>query len=157
MICKSELDNRIVVWGMSCAGKTTFSKQLRDHQYYCFDAMFHWHLVETLGLSISANLAYVREQCVASKFVVDGWHLSDLSGSFLPEKSTIYVVYSSYDTIISQYRVTVSDHNQHRSMFKKWYQDIDYEKFIGTRYFKNDGHFVETTSKEFLQLINDIT
>ena len=30
-------DDKIVLFGMSCVGKTTFAKELVNHSYYCFD------------------------------------------------------------------------------------------------------------------------
>jgi hypothetical protein len=150
MIYHNELDDRIVIFGMSCAGKTTFAKQLVNHHYYCFDAMFPWHIIETFGMSIESSLRHINESCVAHKFVLDGWHLSDSQGLLLPDDSCVYVIYAPYQQIISQYRVAVYDPEEHRPMFKKWYQDIDYSKFPKVRYFKNQGSFIETDVTEFL-------
>src|SRR5688572_27802877 len=101
------IDDRIVVWGMSCVGKTTFSSLLREHRYYCFDALFQWYLVETLGLSCEANLRHIQNSCNAQKYVLDGWHLSDSNGELLPYGACVYVVIASYKKIIEQYRVEV--------------------------------------------------
>src|SRR4051812_21762650 len=114
MICLKPSDGRIVVFGQSCVGKTTFAKQLNGHVYHCFDELFHWHLIETFGLSIESNLVHIRNVCQASdKFVLDGWHLSDKDGLFLPAGAVVYVVYAPYDQIISQYRVPVYEHEEH--------------------------------------------
>lgn len=142
MIYLNDLDDKIVVFGMSCVGKTTFAKQLTSHHYYCFDALFHWRDIEVFGLSVSANLAEIRDYC-QGKFVLDGWVLADQEGQFLPPQAKVYVIYASYEQIISQYRVKVDDPKDHRQMFHKWY-GIDYTKLPGTRYFRNDGEFVET-------------
>src|SRR5574343_192042 len=115
------LDNKIVVFGMSCSGKTAFAKQLNGYKYYCFDELFHWHDIETLGLSFEANLNYIKELCVEEKFVLDGWYLGDKIGRYLPRDSVVYVVYASYDEIIGQYRVGVLDRNEHRQMYYRWY------------------------------------
>ncbi len=152
MILKKELDDRIVVFGMSCAGKTTFSKQLLNHHYYCFDAMFHWHLIESLGLSVTLNLEYIQNKCNQLKFVIDGWNLSDAIGNFFPSNSTVYVVYAPYEQIVKQYRIPVLDFNEFRSMYEKWYQQIDYKKFKA-RYFYNTGNcFIEKDSDDFLHI-----
>lgn len=140
---------RIVIFGQSCAGKTTFAKQLTDHHYYCFDALFNWHMIEGLGLSICSELDYLREQCTAGKFVLDGWHLADKSGVFFPPDSCVYVLYAPYDQIISQYRVPVPYHDVHRPMFKKWYFDVDYTKYKQVRYFENMGSFIERGRQDF--------
>ena len=132
---------------MSCSGKTTFAKQLKDHKYYCFDALFHWHMIETFGLSIENNLKDISNTCQGDKYVLDGWHWSDQS--HLPESSRVNVIYSSYDIIIDQYRVPVDRKDQHLSMYKKWYQGIDYQA-LGARYYRNDGkNFQETTYEMF--------
>jgi hypothetical protein len=142
---------RVVMWGMSCAGKTTFAKLLTEHQYFCFDAMFNWHLIETLGLSIDTNLEHVASSCeVYEKFVIDGWHLADKEGSLLPSGVTAYVVYDDYDSIIRRYRVPVQNKTQHMPMFIKWY---NLSLTCPIRFFKNHGTIVETTSAEFIDLL----
>ena len=141
------IDDKIVLYGQSCVGKTTFAKQLIEHTYYCFDSLFKWHQIETLGLSIEANFKHIQETCVSEKFVVDGWHLSDKDAKYLPENAIVYVVYAEYDQIIDQYRVEVTDHEQHRDMYEKWY-GIDYQT-MNVKYIKNDGNFVETSYEEF--------
>lgn len=148
VVLKKPLDDRIVVFGMSCAGKTTFS-QLLPRPYYCFDWLFQWHLVEGLGCSPSANLEHVSRECSSAQFVLDGWHLSDKTGRYLPVGAVVYVVYSEYDRIVSQYRVPYSDPDEFRGMFAKWYHGVDYNQLPGVRYFLNDGSFVETDSIEF--------
>lgn len=149
MICQRPLDDRIVLFGQSCVGKTTFASQLTGHHYYCFDALFQWHLVETFGLSIEANLTHVYQTCDAARFVLDGWHLADKQGWFLPPQSKVYVIYAPYERILSQYRVPVTDPEEFRPMFEKWYAGVDYEKLPGTRYFRNDGEFRETSRQDF--------
>jgi hypothetical protein len=155
IILLKPLDDRIVLWGMSCVGKTTFSQGLNDHQYYCFDAMFQWHLIETLGLSCEANLKHIKQQCSASRFVLDGWHLSDTNGRNMPSGACAYVIYAPYNYIIKQYRVQVDDPNQHLPMFLKWYNEVDYEKLPGVRYFRNSGEFVETNKEDFFKLLSE--
>lgn len=156
MICLKPLDDRIVVFGQSCVGKTTFAKQLTEHTYQCFDQLFHWHLIETFGLSIETNLAHIRNTCQAcTRFVLDGWHLSDKEGSFFPPGAAAYVIYAPYNQIISQYRVPVYEHEEHRAMFDKWYFRVDYTKLPGTRYFRNDGEFLETTEIDFGRFLFD--
>ncbi len=141
-----EHSDKIVMWGMSCVGKTTFAKRL-SHDYLCFDAMFPWHDIETLGLSIDVSLDAIRQECERhERFVLDGWHLADPLVEHCP-RATIYVVYAPYEQIISQYRVPVDSADQHYCMFKQWY-DIGFP----ARYFLNRGEFVETTREEFLTL-----
>jgi len=136
-------DDRIVLFGMSCVGKTTMAGLMTDHTYFCFDAMFNWHLIETLGLSIEANLRYVSEICdAAPNFVLDGWHLSDKTGSLLPKNTVIYVLYDDYDSIIRRYRVSVQDKMQHLPMFLKWY-DLKLETPV--RFFKNNMSEIRET------------
>ena len=147
-------NDKIVLWGMSCVGKTYFAHRLVEHEYYCFDAMFDWHSIETLGLSISANLKAVRKKCTANKFVLDGWHLSDKQGEYLPEDSVVYVIYADYATIISQYRIDVRHPNEFKHMFKRWYYEVPYHKFPRVRYWENVGRFIErseTAYQAFLQ------
>lgn len=141
------IDDKIVVMGQSCVGKTTFAKELNNHHYYCFDALFHWHSIEALGLSIKANLLYISDSCDSDKFVIDGWHLGGLD--IFPLDVTVYVVFASYRQIIDQYRIPVNNYAEHFSMFKKWYQ-IDYESLpVPVKYFKNNGEFVEVSHDEF--------
>lgn len=139
---------------MSCSGKTTFAKQLTNHTYYIFDFLFKWELVETLGVSIKANFQHIQRTCQADEFVLDGWNLADKDGKYLPENSVVYVVYGTYDQIISQYRVDVLDHDQHKIMYRQWY-DIDYTK-LKARYFFNDGKvFVETDHGQFEKITQE--
>ncbi len=138
---------------MSCAGKTTFAKSLRSHKYYCFDAMFDWHLIETLGLSIQANLEHIQNICIDERFVLDGWHLADKNGFYLPKDASVCVIWSSYEHIISQYRIAVDDKEQHRHMYNKWYREIDYSKFSNIRFFHNTGEFKEMTYSSFISSI----
>lgn len=137
---------RIAMFGMSCVGKTTFAKMI-DRPYFCFDAMFNWHLIETLGLSISHNLRHIQTVCDASEqFVLDGWHLSDKKCELLPPNTTVYVLYDDYGAIIDRYRVPVMNRMEHHCMFKKWY-DIDITRPI--RYFRM-GNITETSKSEFI-------
>lgn len=153
VICNKPLDDRIVVFGQSCVGKTTFALQLLEHRYYCFDALFQWHLIETLGLSTEANFRHIQSVCDAPRFVLDGWHLADREGRFLPVGAAAYVVYAPYETIISQYRVPVASPTEHLPMFGKWYYEINYDELPGTRYFSNEGEFVETTREDYVTFL----
>jgi hypothetical protein len=156
MKCLKTIDARIVTFGMSCVGKTTFAKELLAHSYCCFDALFQWHLIETLGMSVEANLGYVRDKCdELDCFVMDGWTLADQKGQFLPQDTRVYVIYAPYEQILSQYRIPVLDHEEFRPMFKKWYLDIDYDLFPATRYFLNAGEFVETTKDDFMRSLSE--
>jgi len=143
---------RVVIFGMSCVGKTTLAKLMTDHMYFCFDAMFNWHLVETLGMSIESNLKHVAILCdPVPNFVLDGWHLADKAGSLFPKDTTAYLLYDDYDSIIRRYRVPVLNQLQHMPMYQKWY-DLELSKPI--RYIRNDGEkFVETTENEFKLLL----
>lgn len=140
---------RIVTFGQSCVGKTTFAKQLSTHSYCCFDALFNWHMLAALGLSYERALEHVGSQCTG-KFVLDGWHLADPTGSLLPTNTTIYVIYADYAQIIKQYRVQVDYFEQYRDMFHKWYYEIDYPS-LPCRYFRSmgEGLFKEEDIKEF--------
>lgn len=143
--------DRIVVFGMSCAGKTTFAQTLFDHHYYCFDLLFHWHLIETCGLSTDANLEEIRDGCTEPKYVLDGWHLADAEGRLLPQ-AVVYVVFADYDRIIDQYRVPVRDRMEHWQMFCRWYQ-IHYEHFPHVCYVENTGKFEQRTPEYFRQFV----
>jgi hypothetical protein len=153
VIYNKPLDDRIVVFGQSCVGKTTFATTLKDHKYYCFDALFQWHLIETLGLSIEANFKHIKEICIGDRFVLDGWHLADRNGNYLPEGAAVYVIYAPYQKIIGQYRVPVSNEQEHWPMFIKWYYEVPYEYLPGTRYFLNDGKFIETTRQQYYSFL----
>lgn len=145
----TNLNNKIVIFGMSCAGKTTFANRLKEHTYYCFDALFQWHTIETLGLPISENLKYIQNYCCKDKFVLDGWHLSDSDGLYLPPESVVYVVWASYQKIINQYRVPVIDFNEHWHMYEKWYLKINYQNLPCVRFFENYDNFKEISQNEF--------
>ena len=141
--------------GMSCVGKTTFAKTL-SHQYCCFDALFPWGDIETLGLSTTDALDYVSSYAeeVGEPFVIDGWHLSDPEGNQMPQNTTVCVVYAPYDQIISQYRVPVERHEQHRMMFKEWYYKIEYPAFQSRLFFQNTGHsFIETSVDDYVNFL----
>lgn len=139
--------------GMSCVGKTTFAKEFFLHKYCCFDALFPWHEIETLGLSTEAALERVTNFANESTypFIIDGWHLSDPQGKQMPKDDVcVCCVYAPYDQIISQYRVPVEDHDQHRPMFRKWYHEINYPEFQTIKYIRNTGrYFKETSPEEF--------
>jgi GTPase SAR1 family protein len=147
------MQDKIVVYGMSCSGKTTFARTLIEHTYHCFDAMFPWHLIETLGLSAFSALQHVQRQCTGDRYVLDGWHLSDKEGLLLPQGASVYVVYAPYERIISQYRVSVEDFWQHLSMFRKWYYEVDYDQLPCVHYISNEGQFVERSREHFLTLL----
>jgi hypothetical protein len=153
--CFRSLDDRIVVFGMSCVGKTTFARALLGHHYHCFDSLFHWYELETLGLSYEENIKQVRDVCDMGpkKFVLDGWSLSDPKGLFLPEAS-VYVVYASYEQIIDQYRVPVSSVGEFSRMFYRWYGEVEYHSLPGIRYFKNERQFRETMPFEFRETVS---
>jgi adenylate kinase family enzyme len=150
MTLLKEIDNKIVVFGMSCSGKTTFSQSLKDHFYYCFDALFQWHLIETLNLSITENFKHIQNVCVADKFVLDGWHLADKKGKYLPKDCVVYVIWAPYKKIISQYRIPVTNSEEYWPMYNKWYCEIDYDNLPSVRYFENTDKFVEITREEFI-------
>lgn len=147
----NDFDSRIVVFGMSCVGKTTFAKSIVTHQYFCFDQMFQWHLIESFGLSIVANLQHIKTICesCADFFVLDGWHLGDQVGRFLPDNASVYVIWAPYEKIISQYRIPVIDPEEFRSMYHRWYCEIDFESLPNVRYFHNNGNFVEISKDAF--------
>lgn len=151
------LDDKIVVFGMSCVGKTTFAKEIDTHHYYCFDSLFQWHIIETFDLSIKDNLLEIQRNCDANKFVIDGWSLADQEGKFMPLESKIYVVYATYDQVVSQYRVKVYDHEEYRGMYRKWYDVLVYDKLPDVRYFHNIGEFVETDYDTFLTVTGSKT
>jgi len=136
---------------MSCSGKTTFAKQL-EHHYYCFDTMFHWWLIESLCLPVDENLLEVSKSCIEDKYVLDGWTLADKEGDCLPEGARVYVIYAAYEHIVSQYRIPVTDPEEFRPMYCRWY-DVNYET-LGARYFRNEGScFVESDVEDFYSLV----
>ena len=145
-----EHDDKIVVLGMSCVGKTTFSKSLSKHTHKCFDARFPWHEIETLGMSISSALQNVARQCYENKFVLDGWHSTDLEGRYMPE-SKVYVIYSTYGHIVDQYRKKVNFYSEFFHMYKKWYS----YRNPNARYFFNNGQFIETNFEEYLEIVQE--
>ena len=142
--------DRVVIMGCSCVGKSTMARLMTDHHYVCFDSLFPWHEIETFGLSTTAALQSVKEFCEQfPKFVLDGWHLSDVAGDWFPEGVAVYVLYADYDQVIDQYRRPVDEHEEHREMFNKWY-DLEYEKYPGVRYFENcRGEFAERFVDDF--------
>lgn len=146
------LDNKIVLMGMSCVGKTTFAKQLKDHHYYCFDAMFHWRVIETFGLPVDDNLEEISKSCIAGKYVLDGWTLADSIGQFVPKDSRVYVIYAPYDQVIDQYRIPYSSRDEFRKMYSNWY-GLNY-KALEARYFRNEGLFVERGFDNFNQCVS---
>lgn len=148
IVTKNNHSPRIVIWGMSCVGKTTMAGLMNDHVYFCFDSMFNWHEIETLGLSINTNLKNIRNTCdPLQNFVIDGWHLADKQGLLFPKDTTVYVLYDDYDSIINRYRVNVDDRMQHMPMYRKWY---DIELSVPIRYFKNNMEsIIETDVIEF--------
>lgn len=133
---------------MSCVGKTTFAKII-GHPYICFDALFPWYEIELFEASTSASLKYVRDSCVGEKFVLDGWHLSDIKCQYLPIESTVYCLYADYDFIIRQYRISVCEYEEFRMMFGRWYnkQCVNLQN---VRFWKNTGTFDETNKNDFL-------
>ena len=145
-----EHSDRIVIYGMSCVGKTTFAQTITSHNYICFDALFPWHMMETFGLSFSHAMEFVKKKCDFEKFVLDGWHLGDKQGCYLPENTTVYVLIIPYEKIIEQYRVPVDDPEQHRCMFRQWYS-IKYPS--PTRYFTVGDGYLEISENDFFTLI----
>jgi len=117
---------KVVVFGMSCVGKTTYAKSL-GLPYFCFDYLFPWDLIETFPeITIDKALKNVIFQCEKeNSYVLDGWHLADLEGNFIPEDCEIHILYDSHKNIIDRYRTPVISSDQHFSMYKKWYWNID--------------------------------
>lgn len=144
--------DKIVTFGMSCSGKTTYARTLSEHHYYCFDQLFDWHLIETLGLSIESNLKEIQQACSIERFVLDGWHLADPEGAYLPSESAVHVIFADYDLIIDQYRVPVKQRNDHFRMFQRWYS-IDYTKFPQVTYIENDGEFKVRNEEYFRRFV----
>jgi len=155
IIPRSALDEKIVLFGQSCVGKTTFANLLSSHTYYCFDGLFHWHLIETLGLSIEANFCAVREECTADKYVLDGWHLADRVGKHLPRAARVYLIFAPYDQILKQYRIPVTRKDEYLSMFARWYTQVDYGS-LNARYFLNSGDFVEVSESDYSGFLKDV-
>lgn len=141
-------DDRIVIWGMSCVGKTTMAKEIgRDGRHiHCFDALYPWSDIECLGLSAECALDYIGKHCRESRFVLDGWNLSDREGRFLPPACTLYILYAELETILRQYRVQVHETNNHREMFRKWY--LDDHPPCPARYFFNTGQVIRESSRD---------
>lgn len=149
------MNDKIVVFGQSCSGKTTFAKTLTNHKYYCFDALFQWHQIEGLGLSIEDNLKHIQTVCTADQYVLDGWSLGDSQGKWLPFNSVVYVVYCSYEQILAQYRIPVTHIDEFKGMYKRWYQDIDYQS-LKAKYIRNQKDFVETSFNEFIAVVQNL-
>lgn len=148
--------DRIIIFGQSCVGKTTFAKLL-PNPYICFDALFPWHQIETLDLSLSQAMSHVEWFCTGN-FVLDGWHLSDPTGLYFPKDVTVYVLYAGYEKIIGQYRVEVANPKQHRPMFDKWYRGVDYARMrCPVRYFENTGDFEERSMQDYQAFLRDST
>lgn len=148
---RQDHSSRVLLWGMSCAGKTTFAQTMTEHAYMCFDALFNWHLIETVCLPIDTQLKHISALCdMHPKFVIDGWHLSDKRCELSPPDTTAYVIYDDYESIIRRYRVPVSTHMEHFHMFKRWY---DLELSIPVRFFKNGDIITETDFGQFKLLL----
>lgn len=139
--------DQIVVFGISCAGKSTFAKTLVDHEYISFDALFPWHQIETFGMSITAALDHVAKSC-SGRFVLDGWHTADLKGEHLPQ-CTVCLVYTEYDRVLEQYPRQVLYHQEFIPMYRKWYSYDNPE----ARYFYNQGDFIETDLQTYRDFI----
>jgi hypothetical protein len=150
-------DEKIIIWGMSCVGKTTFAKRIsksEGHQHICFDAHFPWHAIEALGMAPSSSLKHIVEifRDCPTRFVVDGWHLS--GPSCIPDDVAVYVLVAQYHRVINQYRVPVDHQDQHLNMYKKWYLDPDFGVFPNVRYWENNGEFLEIDHGRFTSLSN---
>lgn len=126
-------DDKIVMYGIPDIGKTYFAHKLKDHEYYCFEDMIDRHGIETLGLSTSANLKAIAKKCVGDKYVLDGWHLSDRDGLYLPQGCTVYVVFMEYARIVQH-------HPDMERAFRKWYSPLNLQR---VRYWENIGSFIE--------------
>jgi GTPase SAR1 family protein len=145
------VDDKIILYGMSCSGKTTFAQLLKNHKYFCFDAFFHWHEIESLGLSAKNSLQKIVEMLShEEKYVLDGWHLSDKSLSLIPLDAKVYVIYSDYDSIIKNYRTPIYGPLAFDNMYNEWYWNLEAKI---SRYIRNEGCFRETSVDEFLKTI----
>lgn len=143
------IDDKIVLLGMSCVGKTKMAESLLSHKYYCFDALFPWHVLETIGGSIKRSLLDIKPS--ETKFVLDGWHNSDLRCKLTPKESVPYLIYADYSFILSNYRVPISGPQAFFNMYQIWYK-AEFAK--NTRFIKNTGSFSETSKEEFIETIN---
>lgn len=150
MINGIPLDDKIVLYGMSCSGKTTFATNVKGHRYICFDEFFPWHDIETLGISAKQYLIKIRDM-LSDKCILDGWHLSDKNFNLLSKEIKVYAVYSEYDFIVNNYRGKINGPLAYENMYDLWYtRDLKVDKYI-----RNKGNcFIETSFDEYLEIIN---
>ena len=147
------LPQRIVIFGQSCSGKTTFARSLPVHEHVEFDRYFPWHVYEAFGGDHRRLLAEVLTHCPPAPHALDGWHLSDAGGECLPSGHSVVCVYCDYERLVSQYRIPVSDPEEFRRMHTRWYREVDYAALPGVRFFRNGGSsFDEMSPAEFFEV-----
>lgn len=156
---------KVIVFGISQVGKTTYATSL-NVPYFCFDYLFPWPLVESFAdLSIEEALKHTINVCEKEdNYVLDGWHLSDISGSLLPEDCEIHVLYDHHQNIIDRYSAPIVASDNHREMYKKWYGDINDSirtKFYRIRYGeapepRTFEHFCNFRELEWIRLAESV-
>lgn len=148
----AHLDKKVVLWGQSCVGKTTFARTM-PNKYLCFDYLYPWHIVESFpDTSIPDVLDHIKQLCEHEEsYVLDGWNLADTEGKYLPDGSTVYVIYDSIDNILQRYRVDVIAKDEHREMWRKWYL-VDFSRFPRVRYF----HHTKETDYEYFNNFREL-
>ncbi len=148
----SPLDDKLVLMGMSCVGKTSMAHELKTHQYYSFDAQFKYGL-KVPGISRKKNWQLILDRCTENKFVLDNWSTEDVLGKTIYHKypdACICVVFDRYQDILRRYRVPVTGKDAHYKMYEKMYCEIPFEDYQRVRYFRWDqGNYVEYLEKEF--------
>lgn len=148
--------SKIITMGMSCVGKTTLARKLKEldkRTYHSFDSEFHYRLVGLPGYSPKKNWERILTACQSEKWVLDNWTTEDYLGeviSKLAPDAVIYVVYDEHQKILDRYRVPVSSPDGFISMYNKMYKQVDFESYkVPVRSFRADGKdYWETTLEE---------
>lgn len=152
------LDPQIVLMGMSCVGKTTFAKSLKDHPVHHFDAQYTYNLTGLPGVSRVKNWRRIIRNC-GDRFVLDNWTTEDELGRVLYESkpdACIVVLFDTYPSILDRYRVPVVGEDAHFMMYKKMYTEMPFESYKKVRYFEVDGPIYREHSTEgFRSFIRD--
>jgi hypothetical protein len=153
------LDDKIVLMGMSCVGKTTLGQKLKSEgrTLYHFDPQYNYKLAGMVGFSPRKNLKKIIQNCPADQFVLDNWSTEDKQGALLYEEcpeACICVVFDTYPNILARYRCDVKGEDGFYMMYEKMYCKVPFEEYPRVRFLKVESEdYREFYLEEFREFI----
>lgn len=155
----SPLDDKLVLMGMSCVGKTTLASSLVREGYvlHSFDYRYKYHLSGLPGVGKRRQWEKIIGDCVEPRFVLDNWTTEDRLGGILFDKcpdACLVVLFAGLADILKRYRVPVKGKDAHKTMYDKIYRSTPFEEYPKVRFVEVvGGRYLEHTLSGFRERI----